>query len=47
LKGKALDVYARMPVKDAFNFDKLKQALLERFELTEEGLRKKFHTARP
>ena len=39
LKGKALDVYALMPVEEALNYDMLKAALLKRYELTEEGLR--------
>ena len=38
LKGKALDVYALMPVKEALNY-MLKAALLKRYELTEEDLR--------
>ena len=35
LQGKALDVYALMPKEDALNYDKLKVALLKRYELTE------------
>ncbi|KAH3871980.1 hypothetical protein DPMN_035195 [Dreissena polymorpha] len=37
LKGKALDVYSQLPRDDASNYDLLKTALLERFEVTEEG----------
>ena len=32
LQGKALDVYALMPKEDALNYDKLKLALLKRYE---------------
>ena len=32
LKGKALDVYALMPVEEALNYDMLKAALLKRYE---------------
>ena len=42
LQGKALDVYALMPNEDALNYDKLKVALLKRFELTEEGFKGKY-----
>ena len=37
LQGKALDVYTLMPKEYALNYDKLKVALLKRYELTEEG----------
>jgi len=47
LKGKALDVYSRLPVNDALNYDALKEALLKRYELTEQGFRKKFKTSKP
>ena len=42
LQGKALDVYAFMPKEDALNYDKLKVALLKRYELTEEGFKRKY-----
>ncbi|XP_060070207.1 uncharacterized protein LOC132550192 [Ylistrum balloti] len=47
LKGRALDVFCRLPVERALDYDMLKTALLKRFELTEEGFRKKFRSARP
>ena len=47
LQGKALDVYALMPNEDALNYDKLKVALLKRYELTEEGFKRKYKTCRP
>ena len=39
LEGKALDVYALMPIEQALNYDMLKAALLKRCELTEEGFK--------
>ena len=47
LQGKALQVYTRMPVEDTLEYDKLKSALLKRFQMTEEGYRVKFRTCRP
>ncbi|XP_022111697.1 uncharacterized protein LOC110990927 [Acanthaster planci] len=39
LKGKALEVYSRLPVSEASNYDSLKSALLKRYHFTEEGFR--------
>jgi len=47
LKGKALDVYARLPVENALNYDMLKSSLLKRFDLTEDGFRNKFRNSGP
>ena len=47
LQGKALDVYALMPKEDALNYDKLKVALLKRYELTEEGFKRQYKKCRP
>ena len=47
LEGKALDVYALMPKEDALNYDKLKEALLKRYELTEEGFKRQYKKCRP
>ena len=47
LQGKALDVYALMPKEDALNYEKLKVALLKRYELTEEGFKRKYKKCRP
>ena len=47
LQGKALAVYALMPKEDALNYDKLKVALLKRYELTEEGFKRKYKKCRP
>ncbi|XP_033730000.1 uncharacterized protein LOC117319277 [Pecten maximus] len=47
LKGKALDVFSRLPVSQALNFEDLKKALLQRFQKTEAGFRKSFRNSRP
>ena len=40
-------MYNRQPVNDTSNYDSLKEALLRRFLLTEEGFREKLRTAKP
>ncbi|XP_022095014.1 uncharacterized protein LOC110981615 [Acanthaster planci] len=45
LKGKALEVYSRLPAEKARDFSEIKKALLNRFRLTDEGFRRKFRTA--
>ena len=47
LKGCALDVYDRLSTEDAVDYDKLKDALLKNFDMTERGFRKKFRYSRP
>ena len=47
LKGRALDVYDRLSNEDAASYDKLKEALLKNFDMTERGFRKKFRYSRP
>ena len=47
LKGRALDVYDRLSVDDAAYYEKLKEALLKNFDMTERGFRKKFRYERP
>ncbi|XP_062602901.1 uncharacterized protein LOC134264647 [Saccostrea cucullata] len=47
LKGKALDVFSRLPPESALDFDELKKALLKRFDMTEDGFRKKFRSSKP
>ena len=47
LKGKALEAYTRLSNADAGGFDKVKQALLKRFELTQDGFRQKFRSCQP
>jgi len=46
LKGKALYVYARLPPEHAQDYDELKQALLKRYALTEEGYKQKFYESK-
>ena len=47
LKGRALDVYARLAPSQASDYDVLKQALLRRYALTEEGYKQKFYESKP
>lgn len=47
LTGKALQVYSRMPTKDAQDYSLVKSALLKRYNFTEEGYRMRFRTAKP
>ena len=47
LTGKAMDVYTRMPDTDASDYEKLKKALLTRYNYTEDGYRKRFREATP
>ena len=42
LTGRAMDVYTRMTDTDASDYDKLKKALLTRYNYTEDGYRKRF-----
>ena len=42
LTGKALDVYSRMSDEDANDYEKLKEALLIRYEYTEDGFKERF-----
>jgi len=46
LKGKALEVYSRLPAKDAQDYEILKDALLKRFNLTEGNFKHKFKSTR-
>ena len=47
LKCQALEVYDRLTVVDAAAYEKLKDALLKNFDMTERGFRKKFRNDRP
>ena len=47
LTGRAMDVYNRMSDADASDYDKLKKALLTRYNYTEDGYRKRFREATP
>ena len=46
LSGKALDVIDKLTQEDARDYDKVKTALLRRFNNTEEGYRQKLYTSR-
>jgi len=39
-------VYSRLPSEEAHDYDKLKLALLKRFQLTEDGFKERFRSAR-
>ena len=47
LTGRAMDVYTRMSDADAIDYDKLKKALLTRYNYTEDVHRKRFREATP
>lgn len=46
MKDSALDVYAMLQKEESLDYDHLKLALLQRFELTEDGFKRKFRTRR-
>ncbi|KAH3717167.1 hypothetical protein DPMN_059947 [Dreissena polymorpha] len=46
LQGRALDVYSRLTVAEANDYQKLKDALLKRFNLNEDGFREKFRSSK-
>lgn len=47
LKGRALHVYDRLSVDESADYEKLKDAVLKNYDMTEHGLRKKFRCKRP
>ena len=47
LSGCALNVYSRLSEEDAVNYDKMKLALMKRYDLTEDGYRRKFRGSKP
>ena len=47
LTGKGLHVFTGLPADEIKDYDKLKSAILRRYELTEEGFRKRFKEERP
>ena len=47
LTGKALEVYSRLSAIEANYYDTVKKALLKRYQLTEDGFRRKFREAEP
>jgi len=46
-RGRALDVYSMMSKDDVNDYEKLKSALLKRYQLTADGFRKRFRTSKP
>ncbi|GFO12592.1 hypothetical protein PoB_003909700 [Plakobranchus ocellatus] len=47
LTGRALDCYGRLSAEQAKDYDKVKEALMKRYDLTEDGYRPKFRTCKP
>ena len=47
LSGRALDVYSRLSEEAASDYDKMKIALMKRYDLTEDGYRRKFRVSTP
>lgn len=47
IQGSALEVYGRLSEADATYYNELKYALMDRFECTEEGFRKRFRNSKP
>ncbi|GFN85638.1 reverse transcriptase [Plakobranchus ocellatus] len=47
LTGRALDFYGRLLAEQAKDYDKEKEALMKRYDLTEDGYRRKFRTCKP
>ena len=47
LMGKAVEIYNRLSPEEAMDYERLKVALLERYDFTESGYREKFREARP
>ena len=47
LKGRALDVYSMMPTEYANDYDQLKDALLKRYQLSADGFKRRFRSAKP
>ena len=46
LSDRAQQVYASMDAKDSSNYDILKEAILKRYDITDESYRRRFHAAR-
>lgn len=47
LKGAALETYARLTEDEAVDYDKVRLVLMERFNCTSEGFRKRFRSCKP
>ena len=47
LSGRAHEVYSHLSEEAASDYDKMKIALMRRYNLTEDGYRRKFRTSKP
>lgn len=47
LSGRALETYAGLKKEDTVQYDKVKRALMDRYECNSEGFRKKCKNSRP
>ena len=47
LSGRALEVYSRLSEEAAQDYDRVKLALMKRYDLTEDGYRRKFRASKP
>ena len=47
LSGRALEVYWRLSEEAAQDYDRVKLALMKRYDLTEDGYRRKFRASKP
>ena len=47
LSGKALAVYSKLSQEDALDYERLKAALLQRYNYTEQGYRQRFREVKP
>ena len=47
LKGKSLGVYALLPTEKALDYDVLKTALFQQYDLSEETFKRKFRSSKP
>ena len=47
LKGRTLEIFSRLPQEQALDYDQLKVALLQNYQMTEDGYRVRFRTCRP
>lgn len=47
LSGSALETYVGLKEEDAVKYDRVKRALMERYDCNSEGFRKRFRNARP
>ncbi|GFO27101.1 hypothetical protein PoB_005360600 [Plakobranchus ocellatus] len=46
LSGRAMDCYGRLSAEQAKDYDKVKEALMKRYDLTEDSYRREFRTCK-